>query len=250
MLGLVRRGADVARRVEGARVERRGIVFRNWGKLMGARQTIPLLAICVLAFVLVLAPAHAAAQQSTSLPNYWSDYFERSLGRAPAGYAFAVREGDETWADAAGLERLARNGRDGVAMRADAVVHLASISKTITALALLNLLEERRIEVDAPFWPYLQPAFSGIATGARVDQITFAQVLAHRSGLPSMEINPPMMANLSRQLGEDTVSAPGETFLYSNLNYTIARALIEVISGERYENYVRASCWRRRARAA
>ena len=196
-----------------------------------------------LAFLALIAPSSAMAQQDlrqpASLHAYWADHFERTIGNAPAGYAFAVRDADETISGAHGFQRLAPDGRGGVAMRPDSVVHLASISKTITALALLHLLDERRIDLDTPFWPHLQPAFRGLAPGAHVGEITFAQMLAHRSGLPSREIDPPVMTNLAGQLSQDTASAPGSAFVYSNLNYTIARALIETISGETYEDYVR-----------
>lgn len=196
--------------------------------------------VVALALMVLLTPSGAAAQHyPDSVRAYWGDYFERSLGAAPAGYAFAIREGEETLDGAEGFQRLPRDGRASVAMTPDSVVHLASISKTITALALLHLLSERQIDLDAPFWPHLRQAFAQLSPGARVDEISFAHVLAHRSGLPSLEIDAPVMDNLARQLGAATLSAPGQDFVYSNLNYTIARVLIEVISGERYEDYVR-----------
>src|SRR5438270_9352138 len=63
---------------------------------------------------------------------------------------------------------------------ADVPMHVASVSKLITAMAMTKLLEDHNISPDARIWPSLPPYW---VRGPGVDQLTFRHLLTHTSGL-------------------------------------------------------------------
>jgi CubicO group peptidase (beta-lactamase class C family) len=64
-------------------------------------------------------------------------------------------------------------------MRTDSIFDLASLTKVYTAILVLRLVDQGRLDLDAPVRRYL-PAF----TGAGKDACTIAMLLAHTSALP------------------------------------------------------------------
>lgn len=123
---------------------------------------------------------------------------------------------------------------------------IGSLTKSITALAILQLVEGEKIELDAPVQRYL-PWFC-VADPVASAQITVRHLLNHTSGLPML----PGMADLEnhdrrpdanerqvRALSTFKLTRPiGEKFEYSNTNYNILGLIIEVTSGETYSDYV------------
>jgi len=122
---------------------------------------------------------------------------------------------------------------------------LASISKPITATALMTLVESGKIQLDRPIEDYLGGArLTGHA--GRTSEATVRRVAAHTSGLPlhyhffldgEPHIRPPM-AETIRRYGI-LVTRPGEKFQYANLGYGLIEYAIEQTSGESYADYVR-----------
>jgi CubicO group peptidase (beta-lactamase class C family) len=120
-----------------------------------------------------------------------------------------------------------------------------SVTKTFTALAVLQLAEQKKLEIDQPVKKYLSEFPYSI-------EITIRQLLTHSSGIP----NPiPMswihlanedksfeMNNFFRQIfikNNKTKSKPNEKFSYSNLGYVLLGQLIENVSGLCYVDYIR-----------
>lgn len=113
---------------------------------------------------------------------------------------------------------------------------IASISKTITAVAVLRLVEEGKLDLHAPIGTYLEgvpPRWSGV---------TAHHLLSHRSGLPH-EYAADGVADreqaLRALLAQEPVKPLGE-FSYSNDGYNLLAILIELRSGEPFESYVRS----------
>lgn len=123
---------------------------------------------------------------------------------------------------------------------------IASLTKLFTAAAILRLVEQERITLDAPFRRYL-PDYPG--PGA--DHITVRQLLGHMSGLPQFDTVASLdeaIANglpqyqrprTPRQLLELCCTAapaarPGQRFDYNNADYIVLGQLIEAVSGEPY----------------
>ncbi len=114
---------------------------------------------------------------------------------------------------------------------------LASISKTITAVAMLRLWDEKkgRFSLDDPFWPYVERIAPH--PDPAVKKITIRQVLMHQSGLavaPDVTSHEELASFLQKPLAR----RPGGKFVYQNNNYYLARVLLEQIAREPYTRYV------------
>lgn len=97
---------------------------------------------------------------------------------------------------------------------------LGSVSKSFTALCIMQLVEQGKVSLDAHLSDYLPDATDG-------DRITILQLLNHTSGLGEHQ-------NLTnfRIVSEQGVH------LYANVNYSLLGEVIEAVSGTSYEEYV------------
>ena len=134
---------------------------------------------------------------------------------------------------------------DGQAVTEKTQFRLASLSKSLTALAVLQLVEAGRINLDKPASDYL-PEFK-LATSAAAAAITVRQLLNHTSGLADtgftgglarqQETLADRVANLRTAR---TVSPPGAAFHYFDPNYQVLARLVEVVSGQSFDAYLLA----------
>jgi CubicO group peptidase (beta-lactamase class C family) len=122
------------------------------------------------------------------------------------------------------------------------VYRLASISKSITAVAALQLAERGRLDLDAPVQRYM-PDFPEKAW-----PITPRQLLAHLAGIRhyrdvSEVCSTRHYATLQDALAlfqnDPLIAEPGARYLYSTYGYTLLGAVIEAASGRSYPEYVR-----------
>ncbi|MBN2239924.1 MAG: beta-lactamase family protein [Dehalococcoidales bacterium] len=124
------------------------------------------------------------------------------------------------------------------------VFDLASCSKSFTALAVMLLVNDRNMELDSPVNRYLTDLeFADKEKGA---EITLRQLLNHTSGLPGV-FSEPMAFHEGEDAMDKVIKAmkrvhlnrePGSSFEYSNMNYSILGALIERVSGRKFEDFV------------
>ncbi len=121
---------------------------------------------------------------------------------------------------------------------------LASISKPITATALMTLVEAGKIRLDRPIEDYLGGAkLKGYA--GSTSEATVRRVAAHMSGLPLhyhffLDGEPyqrPSPAETIRRYGI-LVTRPGKRFQYANLGYGLLEYAIEQASGSSYADFV------------
>lgn len=122
---------------------------------------------------------------------------------------------------------------------------IGSVSKTFTELAVMQLYETGKIDLDRPVQTYL-PSFA-LADDRASGEITVRMLLNHTSG-----IAPQAEFQVSTLRGDDETIAelvtkfkairpkwqPGERFAYGNANYIILGALIEQVSGMPYGAYL------------
>ena len=123
---------------------------------------------------------------------------------------------------------------------------IGSLSKSITALAVMQLVAEGRVDLDAPVHRYL-PWFR-LADAEVSARITARHLLHHASGIPAGPGLRSMLGDGDVDLAErvagfaDVVPRrePGVAFEYSNANYLVLGALVEAVAGEPYAAVVRA----------
>ncbi len=123
---------------------------------------------------------------------------------------------------------------------------LASISKPITATALMILAERKRLELDRPANEYLGTGkITGVAGDASL--ATVRRVANHTAGLPlhyvfyydgAIDRVPSMDEAIARYA--ITVYPPGTSWQYSNLGFGILDHIVERISGMSYPDFMRA----------
>ncbi len=126
------------------------------------------------------------------------------------------------------------------------IFHMASVTKTFTATAVMQLVERGRIRLDSPVVEYL-PYFR--TQGDDYRRITIRHLLHHRSGVPFVEENPfelkPVfdegaLERHVRALSNRKLSfVPGERYEYSNYGYDILGDVVAKVSAMPFEEYVR-----------
>ncbi len=140
-------------------------------------------------------------------------------------------------------------------MPADALFWIASMSKPITAAALMILVDEKKVNVDDPVEKYL-PEFKGQMVIAEKDEahmllkkpvhpIRVRDVLSHTSGLPfksAIEVPTldlfPLATRVRSYAAEPLLHEPESKYLYSNAGINTAGRIIEVVSGMKYEQFL------------
>ena len=123
---------------------------------------------------------------------------------------------------------------------------LGSTSKGITALAVMQLVAQEKLDLDMPVQIYL-PWFS-LADSYAASQITPRMLLNQTSGLGYNDGTRPLYDRPGEYTLEERVRqmstlpvyrTPGASFEYSNYNYMVLGAVVEAISGQPYKDYVR-----------
>jgi CubicO group peptidase (beta-lactamase class C family) len=165
-------------------------------------------------------------------------------GKLTGGYACEViANGKVVVSLAEGWARTPWEPKDpSVKWTIDKPMEIASVSKTITATALLKLwaesqLTDRRFSLDDPFWPYLKNICPDVSDDVKT--ITIRQLLMHRSGFAKKKFDRRDISDVRQCLILPLAHPPGTVYLYQNLNYSIIRFLIEQISQEDYTTYVK-----------
>jgi len=160
---------------------------------------------------------------------------EMRADRVP-GVALAIVHGEQ-------IVYLRGFGNDGTgkSVTPQTTFILGSMSKAFTALAIMQLVEQGKIELDKPVQHYL-PWFC-LADIEASKKITVRHLLHHTSGIPekapqasdaplSIEAHVRALANVAPN------HAAGEIHEYASPNYLVLGALIEQLSGQSYAEYV------------
>lgn len=142
-------------------------------------------------------------------------------------------------------------------MPTDAVFWLASTYKPFFATAVMMLVDEGRIDLDAPVSRYL-PGFDPslgtfdangtvIATGPAARPVTVRMLLSHTGGInalaraPRAAAPPPTLAEMAAAYGgAPLLFEPGTRFSYSNASIDTAARIVEVVAGMPFEQFLRS----------
>ncbi len=139
----------------------------------------------------------------------------------------------------------------GRPMRKDSLFWIASMTKPITAMGVLMLVEEGKLGLDDPVEKYL-PSFKAqkLATPTgpvpTPRPVTIRDLLTHTSGLSAASLTAanqpvdtvPLAAMVDHSGRTALVSAPGAKWAYSNTGINALGRIIEVVSGQPYPDFV------------
>ncbi|SDQ76869.1 serine hydrolase domain-containing protein [Thermostaphylospora chromogena] len=166
------------------------------------------------------------------------------------GVYSAVRDGREEWKGASGVADVRTRRPVQPHMRH----RVGSITKTFTAVAVLKLVEQGKIELDAPIGRYLPE----LVPGERGQRVTVRMLLNHTSGIADyiLPAYPSFLEDSPRSLDENRfrtfsprelirlgleappTTEPGEKFAYSNTNYIILGELLHKVTRVKAEDYI------------
>ena len=189
---------------------------------VSAEVNAPLDAVPAAAVASPLVAAPAAAVMAEAPLDAAGARLEAEVERgAFPGAALAVGRGERL----ARMEGIGSEAWDGQAVDPERTIYdIASLTKVVaTTTAAMLLVEDGRVELDAPVSRYL-PAF----TGGGKDAVTMRHLLAHTSGLPAWAPG----GTLGAFVGAELDAAPGERMVYSDVGFVVLWAALEKAAGE------------------
>ena len=201
---------------------------------------IALFFILMLPVVHLMARSLTAASETRALEVAKIDAFVREQVQRHGipGLALAVVEGDRI----VHLQGYGKADQTGRAVTPQTPFVVASVSKPMTALAVMQLVEAGKVELDAPVQRYL-PAFR-VADPAASAKITVRHLFQHTSGIPNTACDTRGDAETLEQyvaeLQTVKLAAPvGTRHIYCSGNYNVLGRIVEVVSGQSFGDYMR-----------
>lgn len=208
------------------------------------KTTTPLGLVSLLVVVLLACPARGGASSlpaTAGLPAV-DQAIERLIADQQIAGAVTL-----VWRDGQ-LRRLAANGlsdrQTGTPMRTDALFWIASMTKPITAIAILRLQDDGRLHLDDPVTRYL-PEYAALRLPSGLPASpTIRQLLTHTAGLGELSdgelSSQTELTDVARSISQTAPQfAPGSNWKYSQSGMNTAARIVEVVSGQRFDVYLK-----------
>ena len=181
----------------------------------------------------------AETQRIKNMCEYWYDTVLKLKGFN--GGMIVAKDGNIIFEKYNGTGHIPGND----AITQNTPLHIASVTKTFTAMAVLKLWQDGKLQIDDEFSKYF-PSFN-------YPGLTIRCLLSHRSGLPNYNYfmerlgwdkshyvtnNDVLNYLITRKAELKDVQTPNTHFNYCNTNYALLALLIEKISGLKYADYL------------
>jgi len=226
-------------------------------------------ALIVLSLIFSLSCGQSKRNQAQTAGNKWDpidSLFDLALSKheIPGAVAFIQRDGKIVLHKAYGF----RNLENKVPMQKNDIFRMASMTKGLTAVAVLQLFERGLLSPDDEVRKYI-PEFgdpqilidvlpdSGFTSKPAAGQITIRQMLTHTSGIGYgfqddrynaliiknnisegfEDDDRTSLENIRRLAGIPLLFEPGEKYTYS-MSMDVLGVVIEIVSGQRYDQYI------------
>ena len=181
---------------------------------------------------------HPDLQTAVDLYDSWVELTMHRKHQPGLAVGF-VYDGELLWGKGYGFADV----DSGTPVTLDTRFRIASISKTFTAVGILQLRDAGRLSLDDPASAYLD-WFDLRYDGA--PPITIRSLLMHASGLPRDSHNPmwtdcdaPSWDEFASELQKRAPTrAPNDKFAYSNVGYSLLGGIIEAVSGQTWGEYL------------
>ena len=146
-----------------------------------------------------------------------------NAGAAPGLSIGLIRDGKTYWVHGFGV----RDAKTGQPVTDDTIFEAASLSKPVFAYGVLKLVDQGRLDLDAPLSKYLAKLY--IEGDVRLEKITARWVLSHRTGFKNWrgDGNPLTI-----------YFTPGERFSYSGEGFVYLQKVVEQITGKPLNDYM------------
>lgn len=211
-------------------------------------QSCPAAKLLMFAVLSVAAGAHAQTSEGgpapatedplPKLPRDATYVLDGSLERVRQSFSIPgmaigiVENGEPVYVRAFGVRDL----ETGAPVTVHTQFYVASLTKTFTTAAIMQLHEQQRLALDAPIAQYL-PAFAK-------SSITVTQLLTHSAGLQDIDhqskrSDEDALRNYAAELAQRELAyPPGEGWGYTDAAFNLLGATIESVTGTRYANYI------------
>lgn len=166
------------------------------------------------------------------------------------GASLAILTGDQvTYAKGFGARDLEQN----LPATPDTLYGIGSCTKSFTALAIMQLIQEGKLDLEDPVEKYVP-----FKLKTKEQPITIHNLLSHSSGIPDLGIANIIIQRLSfggsnsitmsswddffrhiNGASNEIITKPGEKFRYFNSGYTILGKIVEILSNRSFEDYIR-----------
>jgi N-acyl-D-amino-acid deacylase len=209
-----------------------------------------------------LTPLPTSTQVTTPTVDYSSSMaiYDRVVTQlmtkwgVPGGSIAVSKDGRLVLTKAYGIADRERN----LPVQPESLFRIASVSKTITAVAVLKLVEEGELDLEAKAFKLLDnlKPVSGKTVDPRIYNVTIRQLLQHSGGWDGNKSFDPMFyptkaaievgatqpatseTIIRYMLGQPLDFDPGSQYAYSNFGYCVLGRIIEKVSGQSYYDYV------------
>lgn len=228
----------------------RRLFFQNSARSSNGLQGIKQI-VGSMFFVLVLVVAGGCRQQpfeNRDSLEVFTTHLDRRIPllmdryNIPGVSMSLIRGGELVWSNAYGYADLEHKRR----MTVDAVCRAESISKSVTAWGVMKLVEQGRIDLDAPVQNYLT---GWNLPGSKYDEqaVTVRMLLSGSAGLPLGTISREIeyaprseMPSLQDYLAQEAylIQEPGAGYAYSNVGFNLLELLIEDVTGRDFAEYM------------
>ena len=191
--------------------------------------------------VLCAQDAKLAPEKRTQIEQAVAKFM--AANQVPGISVAVVENGQYAWSAGFGMADL----EQFVPATSQTLYRLASVSKSLTAVATMQLSERGKLDLDVPVQKYC-PAFP-----QKEAPITTRLLLAHLSGIRHYKseshddpevanvkhFDDPIQGGLQFFANDPLIAKPGTKFSYTTHGYTVVGCAIEGASGEKYTDYMR-----------
>lgn len=197
--------------------------------------------IVLVVGTLGIAPQHDVAAQETVDFGAIDAYVAEMMADydVPGAGIAIVRDGEVLYVNGYGV----RDVEFGITVTENTQFAIGSITKSFTALGIAQLVDAGLVDLDTPVIEYL-PDFR-VADEEATQTLTLRHFLSHSSGLPTHEDDfwyyerPTRQEIIDDMVNYELTAQPGEIFQYHNQNFVVAARVLEVVTGQTWEDYTR-----------
>lgn len=212
-----------------------------------------LIALFLLMPLTVSAEADKKCELSSNQIDNIENWIEKNMkdGKIPGLSVVVVKGNSTVYEKGFGYADI----KNKISVTPDTLFELGSNSKAFTALGILKLESDGLIKLDDPvtkYIPWLKLEYKGKYKGRKINEyvpITIEQFMHQTSGIPFKSIGdipigdePDTLEKTIKGLVDSKTKLdfyPGEKFLYATINYDVLGLVIEKITGQPYEKYIK-----------
>lgn len=192
--------------------------------------------LSLLLLVLTITGQNLAySQENTFIDSILNANFPED---GPGGVLLVAKDGKAIYKKAFGMASIELNVKNSPEMS----FRIGSVSKQFASVAILQLVEANKIELNDDIRKYLPDYNSHGRT------ITVSQILTHTSGIPSYTENPEFSKDMFNDkskkelidsfMNDSLLFEPGTDWSYSNSGYVLAGRIVESVSGMDFNEYL------------